>query len=76
MSTSGIRSAVFRATQETLAIGDFKVIGIAEITAYAPADITAITRKKAEWEDTWQQEKDTGDAQQYLSIHNCNYGVK
>jgi len=69
MSTSGICSAVFSATQETLAIGDLKVIGIAEITAHTPANITGVTWEEAEREDAWQYDECTGDAQQFLSIH-------
>ena len=62
MSTPRIRSAVFGATQETLAIGDLEVIGIAEITTHAPANITAVTREEAECEDTRKQENHTRDA--------------
>jgi len=62
VSTTRIRSAVFGAAQETLAIGDLKVIGKAEITADAPANITAVTRKEAECEDTWQQENHARNA--------------
>jgi len=62
VSTSRIRSAVFGATQETLSIGDLEVIGIAEITTHAPANITAVTREEAECEDAWQQENHARDA--------------